>query len=89
MFQAFSTEELSLAKEQLEISCHLQQNLERLWKGTRWVMDLITFARDKSPRPPVSATALLIPPDAFSRDLTPSPKPIHLGLNPSKIFSDF
>ncbi|XP_025094555.1 ankyrin repeat and fibronectin type-III domain-containing protein 1-like isoform X5 [Pomacea canaliculata] len=75
--EAFSTEELSLAKEQLEISCHLQQNLERLWKGTRWVMDLITFARDKSPRPPVSATALLIPPDAFSRDLTPSPKPVH------------
>lgn len=28
----------------------LQQSLDRSWKGTRWIMDLITFARDKSSR---------------------------------------
>ncbi|XP_070186846.1 ankyrin repeat and fibronectin type-III domain-containing protein 1-like isoform X2 [Littorina saxatilis] len=60
--EAFSTQELSCAKEQLEISNHLQQNLDKLWKGTRWVMDLITFARrDKYLRPPVSAFPLLNP----------------------------
>ena len=59
--QAFSSEELSAAKEQLEISSHLQQNLEKLWKGTRWIMDLITFARrDKFLRPPVSVASLFL-----------------------------
>ena len=62
LHQAFSSEELSAAKEQLEISSHLQQNLERLWKGTRWIMDLITYARrDKYLRPPVSISCLFHP----------------------------
>lgn len=77
LLQAFSTEELSSAKEQLEISCHLQQNLERMWKGARWVMDLITFARDKSPRPPVSASTLLLPPECHMSKVMSSPLLAH------------
>lgn len=85
--QAFSSQELSVAKEQLEISSHLQQNLDKLWKGTRWVMDLITFARrDRYLRPPVSAAPLLLAagPTSTSQSDTPSshsPKPrLHRGI---------
>lgn len=81
--QAFSSQELSAAKEQLEISSHLQQNLDKLWKGTRWVMDLITFARrDRYLRPPVSAAPLLLSTGttSTSQSDTPSshsPQPRH------------
>ncbi|XP_064611368.1 ankyrin repeat and fibronectin type-III domain-containing protein 1-like isoform X2 [Liolophura sinensis] len=47
---AFSNEELNLAKERVDLLDSLQQNLEKAWKAMRWIMDLISFARDKNVR---------------------------------------
>ncbi|CAL1541751.1 unnamed protein product [Lymnaea stagnalis] len=45
--EAFSTEELSKAKEQVEVTAHLQQNLDRIWKCARWIRDITTYARNR------------------------------------------
>ncbi|BFZ17311.1 hypothetical protein BsWGS_20349 [Bradybaena similaris] len=45
--EAFSTEELSKAKEQVEVTTHLQQNLDRIWKCARWIRDITTYARSR------------------------------------------
>ncbi|XP_076458760.1 ankyrin repeat and fibronectin type-III domain-containing protein 1-like isoform X2 [Babylonia areolata] len=90
--EAFSTEELSAAKDQLEVSSHLQQNLDRLWKSTRWIMDLITFARrDKFLRPPVSTAPLFLPQGSTTGTTThshasvskPAPPPLSLSSSSS------
>ncbi|CAG4937103.1 unnamed protein product [Parnassius apollo] len=45
--EAFSCTELQTAKERLTKLEDLQNNLNIVWKGERWLMDLIGFARDK------------------------------------------
>ncbi|XP_059176927.1 ankyrin repeat and fibronectin type-III domain-containing protein 1-like isoform X2 [Physella acuta] len=45
--EAFSSEELSKAKEQVEVTAHLQQNLDRIWKCARWIRDITTYARNR------------------------------------------
>lgn len=50
VFQAFSDDELNATRDRVDRLNNLQQALDRSWKGTRWIMDLITFARDKSSR---------------------------------------
>ncbi|KAL8574570.1 hypothetical protein ACOMHN_047287 [Nucella lapillus] len=89
--EAFSSEELSAAKDQLEISSHLQQNLDKMWKSTRWVMDLITFARrDKLLRPSVSTAPLFFP--QGNNNPPPPPHPSHpppRAHTPSSPGSDF
>ncbi|XP_021361615.1 ankyrin repeat and fibronectin type-III domain-containing protein 1-like isoform X2 [Mizuhopecten yessoensis] len=46
--EAFSSGELSSAKSRVDKLNTLQQHLDSAWKSTRWVMDIITYARDKS-----------------------------------------
>ncbi|XP_069124546.1 ankyrin repeat and fibronectin type-III domain-containing protein 1-like isoform X1 [Argopecten irradians] len=46
--EAFSSGELSSAKLRVDKLNTLQQHLDFAWKSTRWVMDIITYARDKS-----------------------------------------
>ncbi|XP_052070242.1 ankyrin repeat and fibronectin type-III domain-containing protein 1-like isoform X3 [Mytilus californianus] len=48
--EAFSDEEVNGTRDRVDRLNSLQQSLDRSWKGTRWIMDLITFARDKSSR---------------------------------------
>ncbi|KAK6171591.1 hypothetical protein SNE40_019746 [Patella caerulea] len=48
--EAFSNEELSVAKDQVEISSQHQIDLESIWKEVRWVKDIISNARDKQVR---------------------------------------
>ncbi|XP_013143433.1 PREDICTED: uncharacterized protein LOC106107217 isoform X2 [Papilio polytes] len=45
--EAFSCTELQTAKERLNKLEDLQNNLNIVWKAERWLMDLISFARDK------------------------------------------
>lgn len=45
--EAFSTTELQTAKERLAKLQDLTQTLNAVWKGVRWLMDVITFARDR------------------------------------------
>lgn len=46
--EAFSSSEVAVAKERLAKLQDLQTKLNTVWKGVRWLMDVITFARDKS-----------------------------------------
>lgn len=47
--EAFSQAELQVARERVQKLQELSQSLNGVWKGVRWVMDVIGFARDKSP----------------------------------------
>ncbi len=46
-FQAFSSEEVALAKQRLVQLQTFQAQLDATWKGSRWVIDLVTRSRDK------------------------------------------
>lgn len=45
--EAFSTTELQTAKEHLSKLQDLTKSLNTVWKGVRWLMDVIGFARDR------------------------------------------
>lgn len=46
--EAFSNTEVAIAKERLAKLQELQTKLNTVWKGVRWLMDVVTFARDRS-----------------------------------------
>lgn len=48
--EAFSNSELVIAKERLTQLQDFQNQLNSIWKSVRWLMDLITFARDRANR---------------------------------------
>ncbi|XP_063915900.1 ankyrin repeat and fibronectin type-III domain-containing protein 1 isoform X2 [Zophobas morio] len=45
--EAFSNSEVAIAKERLARLHDLQSKLNVIWKTVRWLMDVITFARDR------------------------------------------
>lgn len=45
--EAFSNSEVALAKEKLTKLQDLQCKLNGIWKTVRWLMDVISFARDR------------------------------------------
>ncbi|XP_011158527.1 uncharacterized protein LOC105195024 isoform X4 [Solenopsis invicta] len=45
--EAFSSLELSVAKDKLTRLQDLQSQVNTVWKGARWLIDVITFARDR------------------------------------------
>lgn len=45
--EAFSSIEVQAAKERLTKLHDLSKNLNEVWKGARWLMDVISFARDR------------------------------------------
>jgi hypothetical protein len=45
--EAFSSSELSVAKDKLARLQDLQTQMNVVWKGARWLIDVITFARDR------------------------------------------
>lgn len=45
--EAFSTVEVQSAKERLAKLHELSKTLNAVWKGVRWLMDVIAFARDR------------------------------------------
>lgn len=57
--EAFSTHELQLAKERLSKYQDFTTQLNGIWKGVRWLMDVITFARDKNCVPRICMTRIL------------------------------
>ncbi|CAB0036396.1 unnamed protein product [Trichogramma brassicae] len=46
--EAFSNSELSVAKDKLAKLQDIQSQANTVWKGARWLIDLIAFARDRS-----------------------------------------
>ncbi|XP_059477970.1 ankyrin repeat and fibronectin type-III domain-containing protein 1 isoform X3 [Neocloeon triangulifer] len=57
--EAFSTAEINSAKERLNKLQELQTRVNATWKGARWIMDLLTFARDRNNLGGVPMKALL------------------------------
>lgn len=45
--EAFSNSEVAIAKERLTKLEGLQTKLNTIWKSIRWLMDVISFARDR------------------------------------------
>ncbi|KAI4489476.1 hypothetical protein M0802_011088 [Mischocyttarus mexicanus] len=45
--EAFSSLELSVAKDKLARLQDIQSQVNTVWKGARWLIDVITFARDR------------------------------------------
>jgi hypothetical protein len=45
--QAFSSSEVTAAKDRLAQLQDFQSQLNTAWKGVRWLMDVLTFARDR------------------------------------------
>ncbi|XP_053593619.1 uncharacterized protein LOC103569726 isoform X1 [Microplitis demolitor] len=45
--EAFSSIEVSATKDKLMKLQELQSQMNNIWKGARWLIDVITFARDK------------------------------------------
>lgn len=46
--EAFSQAEVQVARERVQKLHELSMNLNGVWKGVRWVMDVIGFARDRT-----------------------------------------
>ncbi|XP_017888104.1 uncharacterized protein LOC108629762 isoform X1 [Ceratina calcarata] len=53
--EAFSSLELSVAKDKLARLQELQSQVNTVWKGARWLIDVITFARDRGSSQQVSS----------------------------------
>lgn len=45
--EAFSNSEVAIAKERLGKLERLQTKLNTIWKSIRWLIDVISFARDR------------------------------------------
>lgn len=57
--EAFSTREVQLAKERLSKYQDFTAQLNGIWKGVRWLMDVIAFARDKNCVPAICMTRII------------------------------
>ncbi len=55
-----------MAKERSDMLGKYQQKLDEAWKGVRWMMDIITYARDKSVRGGLPLSILYAPPPSPS-----------------------
>ncbi|KAK2149111.1 hypothetical protein LSH36_467g04058 [Paralvinella palmiformis] len=84
--EAFSSEELNIAKERLDQLAGFQQKLDEAWKGMRWTMDIITHARDKNVRGGLPLSVLYAPPPSPSD--SPSAERKDLGTVASSSNSD-
>lgn len=66
--EAFSSTELSAAKERLQRLELLQAQLNSAWKRSRWLLDVLAFARDRLSHSPTNMRHLLALHPKRSRD---------------------
>ncbi|XP_065084445.1 uncharacterized protein wake isoform X2 [Ochlerotatus camptorhynchus] len=57
--EAFSTSELQKAKDRLAKLQDLSSGLNTVWKGVRWLMDVIGYARDRANMPELNMKQIL------------------------------
>ncbi|XP_053698449.1 uncharacterized protein LOC128745401 isoform X2 [Sabethes cyaneus] len=57
--EAFSTLELQKAKDRLAKLQDLSTGLNTIWKGVRWLMDVISYARDRANMPELNMKQIL------------------------------
>ncbi|XP_055377283.1 uncharacterized protein LOC129609384 isoform X2 [Condylostylus longicornis] len=84
--EAFSKIELQTAKERLLKLQELTSSLNAVWKGVRWLMDVIGYARDKSCVPATSMKEILQHKqlDSLQENLDEDDNNIHLLQLPSR-----
>ena len=73
--EAFSSSELQKAKDRLSKIQDLSTSLNGIWKGVRWLMDVITYARDRANMPELNMRQILdnkfaAPMNAISNEAT-------------------
>ena len=78
VLQAFSSEELSDAKERLDQLSEFQASLDDAWKAMRWTMDIITYARDKTVRGGLPLSVLYAPPPSPTESPTLSRRDLEI-----------
>ncbi|XP_058458087.1 uncharacterized protein LOC131434875 isoform X1 [Malaya genurostris] len=57
--EAFSSSELQKAKDRLSKLQDLSTGLNTIWKGVRWLMDVISYARDRANMPELNMKQIL------------------------------
>jgi hypothetical protein len=57
--QAFSNQEVEAAKKRMNRLQEVQNLVDNTWKGSRWIMDVLSYARDKA-CPPGSLSASVV-----------------------------
>ena len=67
--EAFLAREVVDARRRVEVLGNLQQQLDEAWKGVRWTMDIIQYARDKNIRGGLPLSIVYAP--APSPDVSP------------------
>ncbi len=60
--EAFSDEEVSRARSKVDQVAGFQQRLDEAWRGMRWTMDIISYARDKALQGGLPLGVLYAPP---------------------------
>ena len=60
--EAFSDEEVSRSRSRVEQVAGFQQRLDEIWRGMRWTMDIISYARDKTIQGGLPLGVLYAPP---------------------------
>lgn len=82
-WQAFSSEELTDAKDRLDQLSEFQQRLDDAWKAMRWTMDIITYARDKNVRGGLPLSVLYAPPPSPTESPTIGRKDLDIVVSSS------
>ncbi|XP_071505327.1 ankyrin-repeat and fibronectin type III domain-containing 1-like [Diadema antillarum] len=60
--EAFSNDELNEAKQRQTQVEEFQKSLDMMWRGMRWIMDILQYARDKQIKGGVPLSVLYAPP---------------------------
>ncbi|XP_013391704.1 ankyrin repeat and fibronectin type-III domain-containing protein 1 isoform X3 [Lingula anatina] len=86
--EAFSSEELAVAKERIEQLTKFQQILDEAWKSMRWTMEVITYARDRGVRGGVPLGVLYAPPPSPNDSPLPNRKDVESTSSDAGYHSD-
>ncbi|XP_058840187.1 ankyrin repeat and fibronectin type-III domain-containing protein 1-like [Topomyia yanbarensis] len=74
--EAFSSSELQKAKDRLAKLQDLSAGLNTIWKGVRWLMDVISYARDRANMPELNMKQILDYKSMYFGKKTPADKKV-------------
>ncbi|XP_066966136.1 ankyrin-repeat and fibronectin type III domain-containing 1 isoform X4 [Macrobrachium rosenbergii] len=86
--EAFSQEEISYTRDRLWQLQSFQEQLDVIWRGLRWVMDAITYARDKAASGAILATLLTCPLPSITLQQPVQHSPSHIPVTSSSSSHD-
>ncbi|KAK7079736.1 Ankyrin-repeat and fibronectin type III domain-containing 1 [Halocaridina rubra] len=86
--EAFSQEEISYTRNRLWELQNFQEQLDAIWRGLRWVMDAITYARDKAASGAILAMLLACPLPSVTLQQQVQHSPSHLPVTTTSSSQD-